>query len=385
MILRKILLFVSLFLVATACVEVYDVRYTLNANVITVDGTVTNQRGLAVNLRTSRSSGASYYSEPLRECTVEVLVGNGSVVLLKETSSGVYTAPENFEGQVGQTYKLRFKTPSGTTYESDEERLSEAPPIGKIYHKFNQNGILERTGNRVLASSLDVYIDFNDPANQKNHYLWRWVDFEDQRICATCEGGKLDVNTRECVAERNSKAIYDYLCETKCWEIYYSNEVNVFSDVYTNGRTVTGRLAAKVPYYYIGTGYPIEGALVEIQQYAITSSAYDYYKILSDQAQNTGNLTDTPPAAIIGNVHNVNDPTEKTAGYFGAAGVSKMRLFIDKRPYFSDAFKYLTLGRNPVREPDTPPMPPDYIFRPPFALCRASANRTPIQPAGWMP
>lgn len=385
MFLRKVLLLIFPALALTSCVEVYDIRYTLNADVITVDGIVTNQRGLTVNLRTSRSSGLSYYSEPLRECIVEVLVGNGSVVLLKESSDGVYSAPENFEGQIGQTYKLRFKTPSGTTYESNEERLSESPPIAKIYHKFNQNGILERTGNRVLASSLDVYVDFNDPANQKNYYLWRWTDFEDQQICATCEGGKLDIQTRECVPERNSKVIFDYLCETKCWEIYQSNEVNVFSDVYSNGRTVTARRAARIPFYYIGPGFPITGALVEVQQYSITPNAYDYYKLLGDQAQNTGNLTDTPPAAIIGNIRNINDAKEKVVGYFGAAGVTKTRLFIDKKPYFSTAYKQLTLGRDPNREPGTQPMPPDYIFRPPFALCRASASRTPIQPEGWMP
>ncbi len=385
MFLRNTPLLSFLFLFLTACVEVYDVRYDLNADVVTVDGTVTNERGLTVTLRISRSSGLNYYAEPMRDCTVEVLAGNGTSVALTETSSGVYSAPETFQGQVGQTYRLRFKTSTGVTYESDPEQLTEAPPIAKIYHQFNQNGILDRTGNRVLASSLDVYVDVNDPANRKNYYQWRWVDFEDQRICATCEGGKLDIKTRECIPERNSRALFDYVCETQCWEIYYSSDVNVFSDVYSNGRTISARLAARIPYYYIGQGFPIEGALVEIQQYAISAAAYEYYKILGDQAQNTGNLTDTPPAAIVGNVHNVSDASEKVVGYFGAAGISKSRLFIDKRPYFTDAFKFLTLGRNPGLEPDTPPMPPNFEFRPPYALCRASPNRTPIKPAGWLP
>ena len=382
MFLRKTASFILFSLLLTSCVEVYDIKYDLNADVITVDGFITNERGLTVNLRRSRSTGGNYYSQPLRECIVEVKVGDGSVISLNEFSSGVYVAPDNFQGQIGKTYQLHFKTPEGKVYESEKDQLVASPPIAKLYHQFNQNGILDRTGKQVAFSSLDVYADFNDAENQRNYYLWRWTDFEEQWICATCEGGKLDAKTQLCVTERNSRIIYDYRCENVCWEIYYSDEINIFADVYTNGRTVTGRPVAKIPFYVTGGGFGNRGALVEIQQYAISSNAYEYYKLLRDQAQNTGNLTDTPPAAIIGNIRNVNDASEKVVGYFGAAGVSKKRIFIDKRPH-TTAYKFLMLGREPNLEPDSQPMPPLFEIRPPMASCVLSANRTPIRPEGW--
>lgn len=382
MLLRKFAPFLFFSLLLFSCVEVYDIRYNLNADVLTVDGFVTNERGLTVNLRLSRSTGRDYYSQPLRDCVVEVKVGGGSVMTLKEFSSGVYVAPASFQGQVGQTYQLHFKTPEGKVYESATERLSAAPPIAKLYHQFNQNGFLNQTGKQVTYSALEVYADFNDPKDEQNYYLWRWMDFEEQGICATCEGGKLDSKTFLCVPERNSRITYDYRCDNACWEIYYSNDVNVFSDIYTNGRTVTARQVAKIPFYSTGAGFGNQAALVEIQQYSISANAYEYYKLLSDQTQNTGNLTDTPPAAIIGNVRNVNDATEKVVGFFGATGVSKSRIFIDKRQY-NTAFKYLMLGRDPNLEPDSQPMPPLFELRPPMAPCVVSANRTPLRPEGW--
>ncbi len=69
-------------------------------------------------------------------------------------------------------------------------------------------------------------------------------------------------------------------------------------------------------------------------------------------------------------------------GYFGAAGISKKRIFIDKRPH-TTAYKFLMLGREPNLEPDSPPMPPIFEIRPPMAPCVLSANRTPIRPEGW--
>lgn len=380
---RNHLTYLFFTLLLTSCVEVYDVTHNLNADVVTVDGFVTNSRGLTVNLRVSRSNGKNYYAEPLRDCTVEVKVGDGSVVKLTEFSSGVYVAPNSFEGKVGQTYQLYFKTPAGKTYESEKETLVASPPIDKLYYQFNQNGILDRTGKRTAFSSLDVFADLKDPADQRNYYLWRWMDFEEQGVCATCEGGRLDATTKQCITDRNSRITYDYRCEGLCWEIFYSNEVNILSDVFSNGRKIEARPVAKIPFYAVGAGFGNSTALVEIQQFAISANAYEYYKILRDQTQNTGYLTDTPPAAIIGNVRNINDASEQVVGYFGAAGIAKSRILLDKRPYSPTAIKYLMLGRDPNLEPDSQPSAPLFEIRPPLAPCVQSLTRTPIRPEGW--
>ncbi|MFN4144376.1 MAG: DUF4249 domain-containing protein [Runella sp.] len=365
-----------------SCVEVYEVRYTLKADVVTVEGFVTNDTGLTVILKTSRSRGQNYFAEPLKKCTVEIGLGNGTSIPLTEVFDGGYAAPSSFRGQIGQTYQLRFRTPDGRNYESETERLNAPPAIAKSYFQFNQNGILDRTGTRVLASSFDVFVDFNDPAEQRNFYLWRWVSYEEQRICASCEGGRLDSRTKLCVPERNSRITYDYVCDAPCWEMFFSNEVNIFSDAFSNGRSVVGRQVAKIPFYRLGTMFENRACLIEIQQYTISAGAYEYYRLLRDQAQNTGNLTDTPPAAIIGNVRNVNDPSEEVVGYFGTAGVVTSRLFIDKRP-FRNATPVFMLGRDPNLEPDSQPMPPLFDVRPPFAPCLLSASRTPVKPIGW--
>ncbi|MCU0338513.1 MAG: DUF4249 domain-containing protein [Spirosomaceae bacterium] len=367
-----------------ACVEVYDTSFRFSSDVITVDGFVTNDAPVSVFLRRAKSAGRNYYADPLRNCQAEVRVSNGTTIKLTEFSSGYYVSAADFRGVAGQTYQLRFTTPEGQTYESQPELLNAAPPILKAYHEFNRNGFLDRTGTRPLYSSLDIYVDFADPPTQKNFYLWKWTDFEEQYVCASCEGGLLDAKTEQCIPQRNSRTIYDYRCNGNCWDIISSTDVNIFSDVFTNGRTVVARSVGKIPFYDLGTPFSNRASLVDVQQYAITGEAYEYYKLLRDQTQTTGSLTDTPPAPIIGNVRNVTDPNEKIVGYFAAAGLSSTRLFVDKRPYRPNALPALLLGRTVNLEPDSPPAPPLFEIRPPLATCVPSAIRTNRKPTGWL-
>ncbi|TAG72057.1 MAG: DUF4249 family protein [Runella slithyformis] len=213
--------------------------------------------------------------------------------------------------------------------------------------------------------------------DQKNAYLWKWELFEAQEICITCEKGILNSRTLQCV-NASTPFAYDYQCQGNCWELFYSTDINIMSDVFSNGRTITGRRVAQVPYY------SDLGALVEVQQYAVSNEAYQYYLLLRDQTQTTGTLADTPPAPIVGNVRNINDRSEIVVGYFGAAGVKKMRYWVNRNGFSQQGgVKTPLLGRATNLEPTTPPAPPTFETRPPLYPCIASRNRTPIRPQGW--
>lgn len=357
-------------LVLYACVETYDVHYQLNAELLTVEGFVTDDAGTTVSISKSKNSSSNFYSVPLVGCTAELVTSDGSVVPMKEQVEGVYAPASSFKGKVGQTYQLRFRTPEGQEYESTKETLHGVPEIKKVYQKFDQNGLLDPKGKRVIGSTVDVYIDFDDPQESKNYYLWRWKRYEDQPVCITCQEGQLSGNGGVCVRiNSRNPPTYDYLCDKACWEVYYNSDVNIYSDEFANGRGVQGRLIAKVPYH------SYKGALIEIEQVGVTQEAYLYYKLMSNQNQTTGTLADTPPAPIIGNIVNVTNPNEKVIGYFGAASSRTSRYWVD-RSIYKDAYLVPILGREMNLEPATP-------FRPPVYPCVLSKSRTSIKPQGW--
>ncbi|TAE36304.1 MAG: DUF4249 domain-containing protein [Runella slithyformis] len=372
----KISVVIALLLSFESCIEPYDVRYNLSTDVLTVDGLVTDQGGSVIAIKRSRSE-SFIYTVPVKGCTVDILTGDGKKTNLKETAPGIYATPADFRGMLGQTYQLLFKTPEGQNYQSSVELMQAAPDIKKVYQEFNQRGILDRMGTRVLSSTFDIFVDFDDRADQKNAYLWKWELFEAQEICITCEKGILNSRTLQCV-NASTPFAYDYQCQGNCWDLFYSTDINIMSDVFSNGRTITGRRVAQVPYY------SDLGALVEVQQYAVSNEAYQYYLLLRDQTQTTGTLADTPPAPIVGNVRNINDRSEIVVGYFGAAGVKKMRYWVNRNGFSQQGgVKTPLLGRATNLEPTTPPAPPTFETRPPLYPCIASRNRTPIRPQGW--
>ncbi len=353
----------------TGCVDSYEIRYDLSSNVLTVEGFVRDSDMTIVGIRMSKSLFNSVYDVPVSGSVVEILVGNGTKVSLKETEPGIYTAPSDFRGVVGQTYRLQFKTTDGNSYQSSIEKLNPVSAIKKIYQKFNQNGQLSADGKKTINSTFDIYIDTEDPAGEKNFYLWEWSQWEKLFVCITCTGGLLNGTTCTPINSRTPPT-YDYVCQGNCFGILRNKEINVLADTYVNGLPMVGRLIAKTPYY---SEY---GGLIEVRQYAVSGAAYDYLKLLRDQVQTTGTLTDTPPAAIIGNIQNVNDPSEKIVGYFGASGLSKARFWID-RSGIKGGILIPVLGREANLEPSAPP------FRPPTMPCQLSKDRTPFQPEGW--
>ncbi|MFN4146355.1 MAG: DUF4249 domain-containing protein [Runella sp.] len=363
----RILLLASILL---GCVEEYDIRYNLDAKVLTVEGFVTETLGgTQVSINTSVGNGGNSYSEPLKGCTVELLTDNGTVPF-REVVSGVYAPAATFQGQSGKSYQLRFRTPDGQTYLSSKETLTTVPPIKKVYQTFDPKGLLDRTGQRVLASTFDIYLDFDDPRETQNFYLWRWKRYEFQDICITCEGGTLNTNGGVCIkSNARNPPTYDYQCDRPCWEVFYNQDVNIFSDVFSNGQMVQGRLIAKVPFH------STQGCLLEIEQIGLSREAFLYYQLLRDQVQTTGTLTDTPPAPIIGNITNINNPSDKVVGYFGAASSQKIAYWVtrNERP---DGIRRPLLGRPTLLEEPTP-------FRPPVYPCVMSRTRTPIRPEGW--
>lgn len=105
---------------------------------------------------------------------------------------------------------------------------------------------------------------------------------------------------------------------------FYNEDVNIMSDIYSNGKSIQGRLVAKIPFYQY------RNALIEVQQYSISQSAFDYYNILINQSQRNGSLADTPPAALIGNVKNISDSNEPVGGIFMVSSKTTKSFTIDR-------------------------------------------------------
>lgn len=370
------------------CVSSYEPSLTLNADLVVINGIITDQPGRQIiTLSRSRSTADSTSSSPIEKATVDVLV-DGNPVRLSETSPGSYVLPAAFKGQVGHTYQLRFQTLEGVDYKSSEELMLSVPPILKAYDSPHKG--LVSIGDTTIPAT-DIFVDYQDPGQTANFYLWRWRTYEVQDYCASCHQGRYlirdvgplgngPLEVLGCVVDQSipSYLTYDYPCRGLCWDIFYSTRLDVFSDVYTNGKQQQGHLVATIP------AYQVKPALISIEQLSLSANAYRYYKLFAEQVQNTGTLADSPPAPISGNIKNSTNALENVVGYFSAASV-----FVQNYKFSRSGLamkSYIGLfkaqnGRAPLKEQER--NNPIFGGQNPSALCLPSASRTDLLPPGW--
>ncbi len=362
-----------------ACEEPFEIIYDLNKGVVIIDAVLTDEADQQIIIvKESKILTTNKVSAvvPLQKCTVEILVNGSTKISFTENSNdpGSYLGPFGFKAVLNNTYQLIVKTPFGKTFKSKIEKLEKGVEIKNVYQK------LEITGKPIdknFKAVHKIFLDTTDPANTKNYYLWDWNLYEANEICKTCEPGErfyLKPNPT-CIKDlppafRN--VIYDYECYGACWEILHSNKINIMDDEFSNGKTITARPIADVPIYHLNYG-----AIIEVKQQSINAAAYRYYKILTDQLQNSGGLADTPPVSLIGNFESAENET--IAGYFRVVDESKYYYWVDRTDVLKTDIKPVYLiGRPTNFEPST-----EDITRPPLVPCVKSYTRTNIKPIGW--
>jgi hypothetical protein len=373
------------------CVESFEPGLSLNADVLTVDGTLTDSPDPQV-LRISRTRSLPRRNPevlPVPGAQVWLVADGGPPLRLPEVEPGRYALPT---GRVGSRYRLRFETPDGQQYESSEEPLLATPPIDALRATFDPLALPDPTDATPPQPGHRLYLDTTDPPGARHYYRWTWTLWEKQPWCVTCRQGRLwiqqDPVTGRTISQRCQEQpwrpitqYFDYRCQDDCWDIVRTSEIFVGSDAFGDGRPLLNNAVGIIPLYQSS------GCLVEVRQMALSQQAHEFYRLLQTQAQTTGTLADTPPAPPIGNIRNISQPTQPVAGYFAAGAVTTQLLFIDRNDVGSTPpLLGGLLGHPVIVEPYEPP--PPGVFgegRPPFALCTPSLTRTPVRPVGWPP
>lgn len=371
----------ALLLACLACVEPLDEIFLGETPIIIVDARFTNiAEENYVRLSKSENNGrSSVIYRSISNATVKLVIDNATEVLLTETEDGLYSFPQDILCEVGKTYKIDILTPDGTQIYSVDENVTESSvPIKKSYAIYEKDQLTQGT---VKYDGHEVYLDFEDPANQENYYMWDWTYYEKQYYCYTCTGQYYFRDERsgdagECRDDNRARRgrVYDYSCEKDCWEIIRNNDVYIQNDEFSNGLEVKAKNIASIPLY------STNGALVDIKQHSINKKAYAFLKLVKSQGQDTGGLADTPPATLSGNLYSTN-AQQPIAGYFMLSQASQDLFWLDR----SDILQSVNiLGLfNPSRRPSPEPSGLD-TTRPPLAPCNNSSKRTSIRPTGWL-
>ncbi|MCR9063858.1 MAG: DUF4249 domain-containing protein [Cytophagales bacterium] len=395
---KSIALFFIVLALFFSCVDTYEVDIAASKKYLIVEGTITNvgdQPQVVKVFETddqtefvSTEFSKTIFSKDnkavaVSRADVRVIENGTQEYSLNETAPGVYQMPLGFFAAIGNTYQLKISISDGRKYESSVEEMLPVSEIKDFEIRYNPEGIKTPRLYNLQIPTHDFYIEFDDPVAEQNFYSWSWTDYEIQKICQTCKQSfytKDDETASsggQCILDNNlhPNTLFDYSCSGFCWEIFPGEDIQIFSDVFTNGQTQSNKLVAQVPVLQANS------CLVTIQQKSLTPGAFRYLKLIEDQSINSGSLADTPPAPIKSNVLNVEAKDELVLGYFTASAVTELRHMLsrtDASGAIPDHLFAVLNNRDPIFEPDG-----TYRALVPLANCEASENRTPIAPRNW--
>jgi Domain of unknown function (DUF4249) len=366
---------ILLIICLQSCIDTYDVDFNQKNNVLVVEGFLTDDytNPDTIKIQYSVFADENTFTRPISSAKASIISQSGKETSLIEQRVGGFLPPKDFRINSAEKYALRFSLPNGQQYESSFEQISVTPPILKAYDRFNPQSKLSEDGKKFLSAN-EVYVDFQDIPKQKNFYLWRYTHFERIVHCLTCYASQYEPKSDKCsikLPSFNRTPYYDYQCAGECYAIIPSKQFSVASDVVSDGEVVSGQLIAKIPYHYM------YGCLVEIQQMTISPQMYSFFRNLDLQGTSNGGLADTPAAAIVGNINNLSNSSEKVIGYFGVVSLQKKRYWVERKAA-NGSYDYI-LGHIPFEEPPTTSDP----SRPPVAPCVKGEFRTPFRPQGW--
>jgi hypothetical protein len=429
------------FSLPIACIDPEETTLSSTKTILLVEGTLTNLAEPQIiklsQAQADRLTG-QFTTVPVTKASVDIMIDSSQLISCHETLDGSYQLPGDFRGHVGHAYQLRFTLPDGTRYISTQQVMPFVAPIDRITARFNPASLSIQQLNGYTAAH-DIFIDSQDPGSGRNYYRWEWKLWERQYWCHSCRQGvyskyKVLANVyrardyfvtgtelyEDCFSPPAGKAgeeapevpkenwIYDYGCQTPCWQLIYGYDIVVFDDQFTNGRPIIQQRVAQIPFYDLGPG------LVDVRQLSLTADAYRYYKLFQEQTQHTGGLADTPPSALGGNVYQIDHPQTRAVGYFSASAISLVHYWLDRKDTkgvsygatgpvdtlrangsygsISDGLFYALNARQPTLEPSPPYLGERQkakvrlwpnTDRPPLAPCLQSDRQTPFKPEGW--
>jgi hypothetical protein len=375
---RYIYFSVIVGILSWACINpIADFNQIDATSYLTIEADISDDAALN-KIRITSSANRIISQNPLAVNKAEVYIMDqaGVKTIFKEgTAMGTYLPPAGFVGKVGSTYKLFVKTLTGKLYESLEEKMIAAPEIENIVTQFEVRDQYDKVDPR--RSGFSVYVDFKDSPQEGDFYMWNWKHFEKISICETCDGGaKWNFKSNVCVSPAlATEEIMNYKCDGNCWEISTNNDLNVFSDVLTNGQRIVGRQVARVPFDGYSPYY------LRLEQRSITKNAFNFYQSLIAQVQSSGSLFDVPAETRFSmNVKPMTNPKEKVLGIFNVFSVRKKIYFIERlKSVPKEEFALIRYLNGEIYT-----CPPGTVNCQDRVPCVESAYRTKITPEGWI-
>jgi hypothetical protein len=291
---------ISILLLINSCIVPYYPQTTENEELLIVEGVITDQHEInTIKLHMSVPLWKISNEKPLKGCKVWISDDMGKVDSMKEASIGTYvTSINTFQGKTGRKYILHIITPEayrGHSYESLPMEMKPVPPIDDI--SYEKKAFI--TNPRPIEG-CEIYVNTYDPTDKCKFYKWKYSETWEFHL-------PFDVQNKVCWITSDPDKIL-------------IKNTSILGEDRVSGFPIN---SIENPVDKLSVKYSIL-----VTQYSLNEDEFNYWESLKNTLDQIGSLYDIIPAAIPNNIYCIEDPNEKTLGYFSVSAVTSKRAFI---------------------------------------------------------
>jgi hypothetical protein len=276
---KRSYMFILVGVLFISCIDEIDLNLDSGPTKLVVFGWITNEvKPYKISVKFSNSFESLDPFPAFSGAEVYVLnEASERFDFFEQGESGTYySKPENFIGMPGETYQL-FVVKDNKLYKSVVEKMNPLPPIEYAFISFLADPNEFEIGPEDENYFVSAFV-VDDP-DEDNYYRW-----------------KISVND----VLRNK-----------------SEELVLFDDQFTNGNDFKFDASNIV---FTSSDEP------KLLHMSLSKRAFEYYKLLKNQSDNSSLSPRIQPSILKGNMTNDNDPNELVLGYFGASEVQEVEV-----------------------------------------------------------
>ena len=321
---RYSIIFGTLLVAMMGCIEPYDFEVTDTAEVLVIDGLLTNeQKEHEVKLSLSGSLDNNI-NTPISGAEVWITEDEAIRIDLTELESGIYRTAPTIAGKPGSSYQLGIKLKDGKTYQSSIQKLSEPVEIDSVYGQYLE---LPSQEDDQIIEGVQFFVDTHDFTSEASFFRYEYEEdyiirvrypsrFEWYSDTQTYGPRKEDIGT--CYGHIASQGLI--IASTSGLSENRLSEFPILT-VKTSDTQLYHRFA------------------IILRQYSISSSAYQYYKKLQENNESAGSFFDKQKGAVVGNMTNIDNQAESVLGYFEVSALSSQTNFFSTNDFVDEGFK----------------------------------------------
>jgi hypothetical protein len=284
---------------------------------LVINGKVTDRQGYQfIEISRSAPPYDPDNERPVSGYNVEIQDDKGNGFLGAEMEPGLYGCWMDQEYLApGTRYRLIVTDDMGSVYVSDFDELLPCPDIDSITYEIQE---MLTEDPDVSYPGLQFSVNTDCSGEYAKNFRWEveetWEYHSTYLIYAYYDG-------RIRTLDNNS---YDYFY---CWES--GNIPNIYT--YSTQNLNSGQIR-NYPLHFVSNRsdrLSYKYSLL-VKQFSLSREAFEFWNILDKQSKQSGELYDTQPAKIPGNIHSQDKVGEPVLGLFYATSIKEKRIFVRK-------------------------------------------------------